>query len=52
MEEFDKSERSIPKWKIDWVRDQIKEGHVIVKDDVDTTKKIKRKKTKVNIKSL
>jgi hypothetical protein len=33
MEEYEKAERTVPKWKIKWVKQIIKGGHIIVKED-------------------
>lgn len=42
MEEYEKAERTVPQWKIDWVKKIIKNKSIIVKNDTDfLTKKSK-----------
>jgi hypothetical protein len=33
MEEYEKAERMVPKWKVNWVKHIIKNKYIIVKDD-------------------
>jgi hypothetical protein len=33
MEEYEKAERTVPRWKIDWVKEIIRGKHIIVKED-------------------
>jgi len=35
MEEYEKAERTVPQWKIDWVKKIIKNKSIIVKNDTD-----------------
>jgi len=34
MEEYEKADRMVPKWKINWVKQIIKSKSIIVKDDI------------------
>jgi len=33
MEEYEKAERLVPKWKVNWVKHIIRNKYIIVKDD-------------------
>jgi hypothetical protein len=33
MEEYEKAERTVPRWKIDWVKEIIRDGKIIIRED-------------------